>query len=143
MLHFDVEPYLLASSVLVVVAQRLVRLVCPECSEEHEPDPAMVKELNLIGLEPDQLQGGKLVRGAGCANCFQTGYVDRTGIYEILPVDDTVKIQVMEQASATDIKKSAVERGVLTTLRQDGASKVLRRKTTVEEVVRVTQLDVF
>ena len=143
LLHFGVEPYLLASSMLVVVAQRLVRLVCPECMEEFEPDPAMVKELSLIGLTPADLEGGRLVRGAGCANCFQTGYADRTGIYEILPIDDNIKIQIMERASATDIKKSAVQRGVLTTLRQDGASKVLARKTTVEEVVRVTQLDVF
>jgi len=143
MLHFGVEPYLLASSVLAVVAQRLVRLVCPECREVIVPTGAMVRELKLIGLTPDMLPDGKLASGAGCANCFQTGYTDRTGIYEILPVDDRVKIQIMEMASATDIKRSAVERGILTTLRQDGADKVRRGLTTVDEVVRVTQLDVF
>jgi general secretion pathway protein E len=142
MLHFGVEPYLLASSLLVVVAQRLVRLVCPECRELFEPDEPMLKELKLIGLTQDMLQDGRLVRGAGCPNCFQTGYTDRTGIYEVLPIDDEVKNQVMEQASATDIKKAAVARG-LKTLRMDGADKVRRGLTTVEEVVRVTQLDVF
>jgi type II secretory ATPase GspE/PulE/Tfp pilus assembly ATPase PilB-like protein len=89
------------------------------------------------------LPDGKLLRGAGCANCFQTGYTDRTGIYEILPVDDGVKLQIMERASSTNIKRSAVERGILRTLRQDGAEKVRTGQTTVEEVVRVTQLDVF
>jgi type II secretory ATPase GspE/PulE/Tfp pilus assembly ATPase PilB-like protein len=84
-----------------------------------------------------------MLRGAGCANCFQTGYTDRTGIYEVLPVDDQVKLQIMEQASATQIKRSAVDRGVLRTLRQDGSEKVRKGLTTVEEVVRVTQLDVF
>jgi type II secretory ATPase GspE/PulE/Tfp pilus assembly ATPase PilB-like protein len=103
----------------------------------------MLKELSMIGLTPDMLPDGKLARGAGCANCFQTGYTDRTGIYEILPIDDTVKTQIMERASSTGIKRSAVERGALTTLRQDGASKVRDGRTTVDEVVRVTQLDVF
>jgi len=143
MLHFNVEPYLLASSLLVVVAQRLVRMVCPECREVFAPDATMVRELEMIGLTPDMLPEGKLVRGAGCANCFQTGYTDRTGIYEVLPVDDAVKLQIMERASSTDIKRSAVERGILRTLRQDGADKVRTGRTTVEEVVRVTQLDVF
>jgi general secretion pathway protein E len=142
MLHFGVEPYLLASSLLVVVAQRLVRLVCPECREAFEPDEPMRKELAHIGLTPDMLPDGKLARGAGCPNCFQTGYTDRTGIYEVLPIDDIVKNQVMEQASATDIKKAAVERG-LRTLRMDGAGKVRQGMTTVEAVVRVTQMDVF
>jgi len=143
MLHFNVEPYLLASSLLVVVAQRLVRKICPECQELFTPDATMVRELEMIGLTPDMLPDGKLLRGAGCANCFQTGHTDRTGIYEILPVDDAVKLQIMERASSTDIKRSAVERGILRTLRQDGAEKVRTGQTTVEEVVRVTQLDVF
>jgi general secretion pathway protein E len=143
MLHFNVEPYLLASSVLVVIAQRLVRLICPECRESVAPDATMLRELAQIGVTPEMLPGGVLYHGRGCANCFQTGYTDRTGIYEVLPVDDTVKNQIMQRASATDIKRSAVERGRLITLRQDGADKVIAGVTTVEEVVRVTQLDVF
>jgi general secretion pathway protein E len=143
MLHFNVEPYLLASSVLVVIAQRLVRLICPECRESLDPDATMLRELAQIGVTPDMLPAGKLFHGRGCANCFQTGYTDRTGIYEVLPVDDAVKNQIMTRASATDIKRSAVERGRLRTLRQHGAEKVSAGITTVEEVVRVTQLDVF
>ncbi len=143
MLHFGVEPYLLASSMLVVVAQRLVRLICPDCKESMAPDATQVRELAQIGVTPDMLPGGLLHRGRGCANCFQTGYTDRTGIYEVLPVDDLVKNQIMTRASATDIKRSAVERGTLQTLRQDGAEKVVSGVTTVDEVVRVTQMDVF
>ena len=143
MLHFGVEPYLLASSLIVVIAQRLVRLVCPECREMFRPEGAMIHELKLIGLTPDMLPDGQLARGNGCANCFQTGYTDRTGIYEVLPITDDVKLQIMTRASATEIKRAAVEKGALTTLRQDGAAKVRAGITTVDEVVRVTQLDVF
>jgi general secretion pathway protein E len=142
MLNFGVEPYLVASSVLVVIAQRLVRRVCPECREAFDPGPADVKELREIGLSVSDLPGGKLFRGKGCANCFQTGYVDRTAIYELLPIDEAVKEQVMERASAATIKKSSIARGCRT-LRMDGARKVVEGVSTVEEVLRVTQLDMF
>ncbi|MCZ6793984.1 MAG: type II secretion system protein GspE, partial [Planctomycetota bacterium] len=131
----------LASSLLVVVAQRLVRLICDECITIFEPDETMLKELEMIGLTRDDLADGRLRRGEGCANCFQTGYTDRTAINEVLPVDELVKEQIMERASATIIKKSAIKRGLLT-LRQDGADKVRRGLTTVDEVVRVTQRDI-
>ncbi len=142
MLNFGVEPYLVASSVLVVIAQRLVRLICDECKEQFKPEEADLKELDEIGLSVDQLPGGMLHRGKGCPNCFQTGYTDRSAIYEILPVDDKVKEQVMTRASATNIKKASLERGYRT-LRMDGAAKVVAGQTTVEEVLRVTQMDAF
>lgn len=142
MLNFGVEPYLVASSVLIVIAQRLVRRICPECRESFDPAPSDVKELKEIGLKPSDLPGGKLFRGKGCANCFQTGYTDRTAIYEILPLDEAVKEQVMERASAATIKKASIARGCRT-LRMDGARKVVEGLSTVEEILRVTQLDMF
>ncbi len=142
MLNFGVEPYLVASSVICVIAQRLVRRICPECREGYLPEAADLKELREIGLAPEQLPDGKLYRGKGCANCFQTGYVDRIAIYEMLPVDEKVKEQIMERASAATIKKAAISRGCRT-LRMDGAKKVLEGVTTVEEILRVTQLDMF
>jgi general secretion pathway protein E len=142
MLNFGVEPYLVASSVILVVAQRLVRLICPECREWYAPSGQEVRRLAELQLTPDQLDDGKLWRGRGCPNCFQTGYTGRSGIYEILPVDDAVKEQIMGRASSADIKRSGVERG-LRTLRMDGALKLVHGETTIEEVLRVTQLDVF
>ena len=142
MLNFGVEPYLVASSVLVVIAQRLVRRICEECKESYDPTPSDVIELKEIGLNVDDLLGRQLSRGKGCPNCFQTGYVDRIAIYEILPVDEKVKEQIMERASAAAIKKASIERGYRT-LRMDGASKVKVGMTTVEEVLRVSQRDMF
>lgn len=142
MLNFGVEPYLVASSVLVVIAQRLVRRICPECKVGTKPEPSDVSELKEIGLEVSDLEDGLLYHGTGCANCFQTGYVDRVAIYEILPVTEPVKEQVMARASAAAIKRAALDRGCRT-LRQDGAEKVRTGITTVEEILRVTQLDMF
>ncbi len=142
MLNFNVEPYLVASSVLVVIAQRLVRRICPECREAYDPQPVDLKQLKELALTPADLKDGKLHRGRGCANCFQTGYVDRIAIYEILPVDEAVKEQIMDRASAATIKKASIARGCRT-LRMDGAQKVRNGITTCEEVLRVTQLDMF
>ena len=142
MLNFGVEPYLVASSVIVVIAQRLVRRICPECRIAYDPSPTDTRELAEIGLSAADLPDGKLHRGTGCANCFQTGYVDRSAIYEILPIDEAVKEQVMERASAATIKKASIARGCRT-LRMDGARKVVEGVSTVEEVLRVTQLDMF
>ncbi len=142
MLNFNVEPYLAASSVLCVIAQRLVRRICPECLESHEPSPTDIKELSEIGLSLMDLPEGKLNRGKGCPDCFQTGYTDRTAIYEILPVTEVVKEQIMDRASAATIKKTSIDRGC-GTLRMDGARKVTQGLTTVEEVLRVTQMDLL
>jgi len=142
MLNFGIEPYLVSSSVLVVIAQRLVRLICPECKVAFEPQESDVRELGEIALEVSDLPGGKLHRGTGCPNCFQTGYTDRSAIYEILPVEEAVKQQIMDRASANVIKRSSIDRGCRT-LRMDGATKVVKGQTTVEEVLRVTQLDTY
>jgi type II secretory ATPase GspE/PulE/Tfp pilus assembly ATPase PilB-like protein len=141
LLDIGIEPYLVASSMIVAIAQRLVRVICPDCKEAYDPSHDDVIELKALGVSPDALPEGKLHRGRGCGNCFNSGYLDRTGIYEILPIDDAVKDQIVSRVSASAIKRSALERGFVT-LRMDGAAKVVRGITTADEVMRVTQMDV-
>ncbi|HND55166.1 MAG TPA: ATPase, T2SS/T4P/T4SS family, partial [Pirellulaceae bacterium] len=141
LLDIGIEPYLVSSSLLLVIAQRLVRLICPRCKIQIDPDAATAKKLKEAGLTPDRFENGKISIGKGCDYCFNSGYVDRTAIYEMLPIDEAMKEQIVDRASATVIKKSAVERGNLSTLRQDGLAKVTRGLTTIDEVMRVTQLD--
>ncbi len=141
LLDIGIEPYLLASSLIVAIAQRLVRVICPDCKEAYTPDHDDLLELKLLAVDPDRLPNGKLHRGRGCGNCFNSGYLDRTGLYEILPIDDAMKDQIVARASASAMKRSALERG-FTTLRMDGAMKVIRGVTTAKEVMRVTQMDI-
>ncbi|MCZ6690294.1 MAG: type II secretion system ATPase GspE [Planctomycetota bacterium] len=138
MLDIKVEPYLVASSLIAVIAQRLVRRICVECRKESKPTD---EELHSIGLKLEQVKGGLLWTGEGCETCLDTGYRERTAIYEILSIGDRVRQQVMDHKSASDIKRLAVENG-LVTLRMDGARKVLEGQTTVDEVLRVTQMDI-
>jgi general secretion pathway protein E len=142
LVDIGIEPYLVASSVICVIAQRLVRRICPTCREEHVPSPEEQRDLKAIGLSIEEFAGGKLFHGRGCPTCFNTGYIDRTGIYEVMPVDEILKDQIMERKSSSVIKKTAIERGCRT-LRMDGAQKVLHGVTTPAEVLRVTQLDSF
>lgn len=137
MVDLNVEPYLVASSLIAVIAQRLVRRICDECKGESQPS---TDELASIGLRPEQVGDGSLWTGQGCETCLDTGFRERTAIYEILPITDLVRQQVMERKSAADIKQAAVERG-LQTLRMDGAGKVVEGMTTIDEVLRVTQMD--
>ena len=139
MLDIGVEPYLVSSSVIAVMAQRLVRLICPKCKE---PYPAEEGHIKPIGLSMADLTDGTLWRGKGCDECMGTGYKERTGIYEIMLLDDAIRDQIMTRQGASGIKKGAIERG-MRTLRMDGAAKVAKGLTTVEEVLRVTQMDVF
>jgi len=142
LVDIGLEPYLVASSLIVVIAQRLVRRICPNCKEVYKPEEQDFFDLKTIGLDIGQFEGGRLWRGAGCPSCFNTGYVDRTGIYEILPVDETLKTQIVERKSSSVIKRTSIERGCRT-LRMDGTKKVLSGVTTASEVLRVTQLDSF
>ncbi|MBI4577456.1 MAG: Flp pilus assembly complex ATPase component TadA [Planctomycetes bacterium] len=140
LVDIGVEPYLVASSVVCVVAQRLVRLICNECKDEYEPTE---NELTEVGLTPDRIpEGSHFCIGMGCKTCFDTGYLGRTAIYEILQMDETIRALVTEKAGASRIKHAAVSAG-MRTLRMDGARKVLEGRTTIEEVLRVTQMDTF
>ncbi len=137
LLDIGVEPYLVASSVIAVIAQRLVRVICPECRSEYEPTQ---EELDEVGLTREQLVDGLVYLGMGCERCIETGYVGRTAIYEILTITEQVREKVIARAGASVIKETALAQG-MRTLRMDGARKVVEGATTVEEVLRVTQLD--
>jgi len=130
-----IEPFLVASVVRAIVAQRLIRVICPECREGYVPDPEVLKE---AGLAMAQLEGKTLYRGKGCPVCSETGYRGRSGIYEILMVSEGIRQLIMKKADSTTIGRAAIEEG-MKTLRVDGAHKVTEGITTLEEVVRVTQ----
>ena len=142
LLDIGIEPYLVASSVIVSIAQRLVRKICPDCREEYDPDEDDIWRLDQLRIKVDELRDGKLVRGKGCGNCFGSGYLERLGLYEILPIDDRVRDHIVERRSASKIKRDAVDHG-FRTLRMDGALKVRLGMTTPEEILRVTQMDVM
>jgi len=137
LLDLDVEPYLVSSSLIAIMAQRLVRRVCPDCKKPYEPTPHEIKELGLGGRITGDV---KVVIGAGCDKCFQTGYRGRTGIYELMLVSADIQNMVYQRSTAGAIKKAALDAG-LQTLRMDGARKVLAGVTTTHEVLRVTQAD--
>ncbi len=117
------------------LAQRLVRTVCPDCAEKVEYPKEYLEEINFP-LE----HGVTFQRGAGCENCRQTGYQGRLAIYEICVVTEPLKRLIMQKRDGGELKQTAIAQGMLT-LRQDGWRRVLEGKTTIEEVVRVTQTD--
>jgi general secretion pathway protein E len=133
MLDLGIEPYLLASSVVGVLAQRLVRQVCPNCARPLASPRDQFARLGVM----DDGDGTTFREGAGCAACRQTGYSGRVGIFELLVVDETVRQRIQARATAADIKATAAAGG-MRTLRDDGVAKVLAGTTTVDEVLRVT-----
>jgi len=135
LLDMGIEPYLISSSIIGVMAQRLVRLNCDSCSEPIDFPSSLLEE---ISLGKEDRKECNFREGKGCKRCFNTGYLGRTGIFELLVFDDKIKDLVMKRASSTEIKKVALEKG-LKTLRMDGAEKVKKGLTTVSEVLRVTQ----
>ncbi|HWP35387.1 MAG TPA: type II secretion system ATPase GspE [Thermodesulfobacteriota bacterium] len=137
LVDMGIEPFLVSSSVIAILAQRLVRLVCPACVEYYRPSPA---ELVDLGIDAAALPARGLARGRGCTECMRTGYRGRTGIYELMLVDAGVRELVMKNADAATIRSYAVSRG-MRTLREDGLRKLLQGRTTAEEVLRVTQTD--
>ncbi|MBN1630257.1 MAG: type II secretion system ATPase GspE [Thermoleophilia bacterium] len=139
LVDLGVEPYLVASSVNAIMAQRLLRRICPHCKEEYEvPD----LEMRRTGVKPEDIPTGRMLRGRGCSECLNSGYSGRLGIFEVLVVNEQVREEVVAHVSATVIKKHAIERG-MRTLRTDGIRKALKGLTTLEEVMRVTQMDVY
>ena len=134
-----VEPYLIASSVEAFIAQRLIRVICPECRFEDKQAPLELKELIAKDLRI-KLEDVKIFRGKGCASCNSTGFFGRTAIYEILIVDELTKEMILKKASSDQIKRLALSRG-MRTLRQDGWRKTVAGITTFEEVIRVTSAE--
>ena len=130
-----IEPFLVTSSGIAIMAQRLVRTICKECKEPYTPEEESLKN---IGITPEMFAGKKIYKGKGCQNCLNTGYKGRTGIFEMMVLDDSIKNLILRTFDSNSIKRKAVEHG-MTTLRQDGALKVLNGISTEEEVLRVTQ----
>jgi len=138
LLDLGVEPYLASSSLIAVVAQRLVRRICGDCKAEIKAD---MRDLRALGLDDADLKQAQFYEGQGCEKCFHTGYRGRTGIYELMMITDQVQELIYKRESAGTIKRLALDSG-MKTLRMDGARKVLKGITTVAEVLRVTQADV-
>ena len=130
LVDMGIEPFMIASSLSAVVAQRLVRVICPHCCEEYRPDEVYAG-VNL----PE-----KLYRGRGCDKCFGLGTLGRTAIYEILPIDQELCSMIIRRCHSGEIKDYAVSRG-MKTLRDDGLARAAAGVTTIEEVLRVTQDD--
>lgn len=131
------EPFLIATSLLGVMAQRLVRVLCPHCKEPHEPSDA---ELASIELTREQVKGHKIHRAVGCDQCNQKGYVGRSVIQELLILTDDIRSMIMQRKDGNSIKREATKNGMIT-LREHGIQKVLGGITTIEELVSSTQVD--
>ena len=135
MVDIGVPGYLVASSVIAVLAQRLVRVVCSKCRQPYTPTEA---ELHLADITPEMAANATFMKGKGCGTCQQAGYRGRIGIYELMLMTAKIRELVFESASDQVIRKMAVKEG-MSTLYQDGIDKVLRGVTTLEEVFRVAK----
>jgi len=135
LVDIGVEPFLISSSLLAVVAQRLIRVLCKSCREPYTPDDVALKS---IGIDAGQCRDAVIYRSIGCENCFFTGYKGRTGIFEIMLLDDSLKSLILKTHDSNSIKNEALNQKMVT-LRQYGVQKVLNGISTIEEVFRVTQ----
>ncbi len=134
LMNMGIEPFLVATSVHLICAQRLVRRICKDCAEPVEvPPQALIDE----GYTPEEAKTVQIMKGKGCTTCNKTGYKGRTGLYEVMEVDDEIRELVLVGASAVELKKKAIERGMIT-LRRSGLIKVAAGWTTLEEVARET-----
>ncbi|MGC8737117.1 MAG: type II secretion system ATPase GspE [Candidatus Hydrogenedens sp.] len=137
--NMGIEPFLVTSSCIAIQAQRLVRKICTQCKEPYKPDRNPLEELGIKKPDP---RAETLWRGKGCQKCMERGYYGRTGIFELLMMSPRIQELVLEGADSNVIKREAHKEG-MRTLREDGAEKMLKGLTTLEEVLRVTRDDVF
>ena len=135
LVDMGVEPFLIASTLSAVVAQRLVRILCTQCKEQYVP---LDGELSRIGLAREFCPEGKIYRARGCHECMETGFSGRIAIFEILLIDDELKNAVLINPDSATLKEKALRNG-LVTLRMDGADKVAKGITSIDEVLRVTE----
>ena len=133
MIDMGVEPFLVSSSVIGVLAQRLVRTICKNCKEEYTPTEETLRDIGLVNESKI-----KFYRGKGCAKCMNTGYKGRIGIFELMIMDENIRKLTIAKAPHDEIRKQAVSSGMIT-LKQDGIEKVISGLTTVEEMLRATQ----
>lgn len=136
LIDMGIEPFLVASSVVAVLAQRLLRRICPDCKRPYAPSE---EELSRLDVAPRSTV--TLYRGAGCAACSQTGYRGRIGIFELMVLNDDIRRLIGGKADSTAIKHAAITNGMVT-LKQEGAERVLQGQTTLEEVMRITQQEI-
>ncbi len=139
LMNMGIEPFLVTSSTIAIQAQRLVRRICPACKESYPPDPESLKEL---GVSLDDSRLTHIYRGTGCEKCSQRGYHGRSGIFELLVMSPRIQELVLQGADSNVVKREARREG-MRTLREDGAEKMLRGETTVEEILRVTRDEVL
>jgi len=135
LVEMGIEPFLAASSIVGILAQRLVRTICPNCKEAYRPTPEILAELGLATSLPDDAM---FYRGRGCEKCMDIGYRGRTGIYELLPVDEQIRDLLLQNKDAGSIKAAAMRRG-MHSLRDAGIAMALTGQTSIEEVLRVSQ----
>ncbi|MBI2711863.1 MAG: type II secretion system ATPase GspE [Bdellovibrio sp.] len=137
LIDMGVEPFLVASSLLGIIAQRLIRRICPKCRTPHTPTSYEMQELALNKL-PDGVQ---IYKAVGCPSCSQSGYSGRTVIHELMVVDDEIRSLIIKNVDSGTLKKAAISKG-MTTLREDGVNKVLQGLTSVDELMRATHAEV-
>jgi general secretion pathway protein E len=137
LMDIGAEPFLIATSVLGILAQRLVRVLCPHCKVPYAPSDF---ELQTIGITKEQMKNSNVCRAMGCEHCGQKGYLGRTLIAEVLPVTDDIKSLIMQKKDSGAIKKQAIANG-MKTFRDHGIQKVLAGTTTIEELLSNTQID--
>ncbi|MDQ3804653.1 MAG: type IV-A pilus assembly ATPase PilB [Acidobacteriota bacterium] len=134
LMNMGIEPFLVATSVNLIQAQRLIRRVCADCKAEHPLPPEALVE---VGFKPEEARQLKTYKGAGCKTCNNTGYKGRVGLYEVMEVTDDIRELILIGASALELRKRAIEEGMIT-LRESGLHKIRNGVTTLEEVVRET-----
>ena len=137
LMNMDIEAFLISSTVVSVVAQRLLRQVCPECSQPYKPSPA---ELQMFGYTQSMVQGANFRKGSGCPNCRYSGYRGRAAVFELLILDEMVRNAILERRTSFDIRKIAMESAGLVTLFEEGLVKASEGITTLEEVMRCLPL---
>lgn len=135
LIDMDIETFLISSSVIGVIAQRLVRVICEKCKEKYTPEKNVLSGLNIKDNSKDDGKV-KLYRGTGCSFCKNTGYYGRTSIYELIVLDEAIRSLVISKASSNVIKAAAIKKG-MKTLKDSGMEKVMQGITTIEEVIRV------
>ena len=134
LVDMGIEPFLISSAVILILAQRLIRKICMDCREPIKVHPQLLIDL---GIPPDEVKSFPVYKGKGCPICNNTGYKGRVGLYEVMPMKEEVKELVLSRASTTEIKKEAMRLG-MKTLRQSGIAKIKDGVTTIEEVLRST-----
>ena len=138
LLDLGVPPFLVGACVNLVMAQRLVRKICPHCREEYDPTD---DDLKLVGLSRKRLNGKKLHQAKGCRECRNTGYLGRIGIFELIPMTRKVRALIYDNSNEDEIRSCALEEGMVT-LRESGLRKILDASTTIQEVLRITMDDI-